>query len=237
MLLELSNVRKVFERGTRMIEVLRRIDLKVQPGEFVAITGPSGSGKSTLLQIIGGLEQPTSGDVRLQDRSVQDLDDAEMSLLRREELGFVFQLHHLIPSLSALENVLLPQLLCGSTPDAASTRARELLARVGLGDRTEHFPDQLSGGEQQRVAFARALSNDPRLILADEPTGNLDSATSREILGLLADAVATHGHTVVMATHDPLAASFADRILQLQEGLLVGTTPGALGKQPEAAGA
>jgi ABC-type lipoprotein export system ATPase subunit len=236
MLLELRNVRKVFERGTRSVEVLRRIDLNVRAGEFTAITGPSGSGKSTLLQIIGGLDQPSSGDVRIHDRSVLDLDDGELSRFRREELGFVFQLHHLISSLSAAENVSLPQLLCGSPPETAEQRANELLTLVGLGERASHFPNQLSGGEQQRVAIARALSNDPALILADEPTGNLDAAASREILGLLADAVRDRGHTVVMATHDPIAASFADRVLRLQDGLLVDAASGATGPLGEADG-
>jgi putative ABC transport system ATP-binding protein len=209
---------KVYGRGATEVHALDRVDFVVETGEFVAIMGPSGSGKSTLLHVVGALEPATSGTVALEGERYDGLDDDELTRLRRERMGFVFQFFNLLPSLSALENVMLPALIARCATDETRERANELLRRVGLGDRAEHTPSELSGGEQQRVSIARALLLSPHLVLADEPTGNLDSRAGAEILRLLRELNRDEGVTVVMVTHDPSAAAIADRIVFLRDG-------------------
>jgi putative ABC transport system ATP-binding protein len=208
---------KTYRQGDDEIKALRGVDLDVRVGEFVAITGASGSGKSTLLHILGGLDRPDAGDVRIEGRSLPELGDEELALIRRRRLGFVLQFFNLLPTLNAMENVAFPLLLDG-IPDALS-RGAQGLESVGLSQRASHVPAQLSGGEQQRVALARALVTDPAAVLADEPTGNLDSATGEEILRLLR-ATADRGQTILMVTHDARSATYADRIVRLLDGQL-----------------
>jgi putative ABC transport system ATP-binding protein len=218
--IEMDAVRRVHTgRGTPVI-ALDGIDLMVDRGEFVAVRGPSGSGKSTMLNLIGGLDQPTSGSLRVRGRDLAGLDERALTAYRRDEIGFVFQFFNLLPSLSAWENVAVPGMLDGSRLAAARPRAQALLERVGLADRMEHRPAELSGGQLQRVALARALFHEPPLILADEPTGNLDSATADEILSLLAGLAAHDARTVVVVTHDPAVAAAADREVFIQDGRL-----------------
>jgi putative ABC transport system ATP-binding protein len=212
---------KVYGRGATEVRALDGVDFDVAPGEFVAIMGPSGSGKSTLLHVVGALEPASSGTVELEGERYDGLDDDELTRLRRERMGFVFQFFNLLPSLSALENVLLPALIARRATDDMRARASRLLSRVGLGGRTEHTPGELSGGEQQRVSIARALLLSPHLVLADEPTGNLDSRAGAEILRLLRDLNRDEGVTIVMVTHDPSAAAIADRIVFLRDGRVV----------------
>ena len=208
---------KTYTQGDETIRALRGVDVSVEPGEFLAITGASGSGKSTLLHVLGGLDRPDDGGVWVEGTQLSELDDEKLALLRRRRLGFVLQFFNLLPTLTAEENAAFPLLLDG-TSDALD-RARVSLDRVGLGGRASHRPSQLSGGEQQRVALARALVTEPAVVLADEPTGNLDSKTGLEILELL-KATAAAGQTIVMVTHDDKAARFADRIVGLADGLL-----------------
>ena len=215
--IEATAVVKSYQQGEDEIRALRGVDLSVSHGEFLAITGASGSGKSTLLHILGGLDRPDSGDVSVEGRSIATLSDEELALLRRRRLGFVLQFFNLLPTLSAAENAAFPLLLDGT--DDALDRANVSLGKVGLSDRASHRPSQLSGGEQQRVALARALVTKPAVVLADEPTGNLDSATGQDILKLLR-ATADEGQTIVMVTHDRGAAEYADRIVGLTDGLL-----------------
>lgn len=219
-LIELRQVRKTYGLGTAVAtEVLHGIDLQVQAGEFVALIGPSGSGKSTLLNILGLLERATQGDYRLQGASVQGLSDAELTLRRRRTLGFVFQFHHLLPAFTALENVTLPALMHGGRISARDeAHARELLAAVGLADALHKRPAQLSGGMQQRVAIARALAMNPPLVLADEPTGNLDTASSAEVFALMRRIHAERGTAFIIVTHDPRLAARCDRIVELVDG-------------------
>jgi putative ABC transport system ATP-binding protein len=212
---------KVYGRGATEVRALDGVDFDVAPGEFVAIMGPSGSGKSTLLHVIGALEPATSGTVALEGERYDGLEDDELTRLRRERMGFVFQFFNLLPSLSALENVLLPALIARRANDDMRNRAGQLLSRVGLGGRADHTPSELSGGEQQRVSIARALLLSPHLVLADEPTGNLDSRAGAEILRLLRDLNRDERVTVVMVTHDPSAAAIADRIVFLRDGRIV----------------
>jgi putative ABC transport system ATP-binding protein len=202
-------------QGGALIHALRGVSLSVAPGEFLAITGPSGSGKSTLLHVLGGLDRPDSGQVVLEGRELSALSDEDLALVRRRRIGFVLQFFNLMPTLSAEENAAFPLMLDG-VPDALE-RARVRLESVGLGERAAHRPSQLSGGEQQRVALARALVTEPAIVLADEPTGNLDSLTGEDILKLLR-ATADAGQTIIMVTHDPRAAAFADRIVRLVDG-------------------
>jgi putative ABC transport system ATP-binding protein len=209
---------KVYGRDATEVRALDGVDFDVARGEFVAIMGPSGSGKSTLLHVIGALEPATSGTVALEGERYDGLDDDELTRLRRERMGFVFQFFNLLPSLSALENVLLPALIARRATEEVRTRAGELLRRVGLSDRAGHTPGELSGGEQQRVSIARALLLSPHLVLADEPTGNLDSRAGAGILTLLRELNRDEGVTVVMVTHDPSAAAIADRIVFLRDG-------------------
>jgi len=220
-LLELRDVWKSYPSGEGRLEVLRGVDLRVAEGEWVGILGPSGSGKSTLLHIAAGLDLPDRGDVRLAGRSIVGMDRTEMARLRRKMLGFVFQFHHLMPDLSALDNVVLPLLLQGYSLKKAREEASRMLEILGLGERLGHLPDRLSGGEQQRVALARALVHRPALLLADEPTGNLDTGNARQFLELLTRIRAERSLTVVMVTHNIEHQRFFDRVLFLREGLLV----------------
>ncbi len=213
--IEAHGIVRTYSQGAEAVHALRGVDLVVGPGEFLAITGPSGSGKSTLLHVIGGLDRPDAGSVALEGRDMSSLPDEELALVRRRHLGFVLQFFNLLPTLTAAENVGFPLLLDGH-PDALG-RAREALATVGLAERSEHRPSQLSGGEQQRVALARALVTRPAVVLADEPTGNLDSATGEGILELLR-ATADEGQTIVMVTHDERTAKYADRVVRLSDG-------------------
>lgn len=210
---------KTYRQGEDEIRALRGVDIDVRRGEFVAITGASGSGKSTLLHILGGLDRPDRGGVAVEDRDLSQLSDEDLARLRRRRLGFVLQFFNLLPTLDARENVAFP-LLLDAAPDALE-RADRMLTDVGLADRTTHRPSQLSGGEQQRVALARALVTEPAVVIADEPTGNLDSNTGSEILALLR-RTADAGQTIVLATHDRAIAGFADRIVRLTDGILVG---------------
>jgi putative ABC transport system ATP-binding protein len=209
---------KIYGQGTTEVRALDGVDFAVEPGEFVAIMGPSGSGKSTLLHIVGALEPATSGSVALEGERYDGLDDDELTRLRRERMGFVFQFFNLLPSLSALENVMLPALIARRATDDMRARGEMLLSRVGLGGRADHTPSELSGGEQQRLSIARALLMRPHLVLADEPTGNLDSRAGGQILRLLRELNRDEGVTVVMVTHDPSAAAIADRVVFLRDG-------------------
>ena len=216
-LLRFEGVSKRFHRGTEEVVALDNVDLEIEPGEFVALIGPSGSGKSTLLHLAGGLDQPDGGRILLGDRDLATLSIGDRAKLRRREIGFVFQFFHLIPTLTVTENVELPLLLDGAKSNG---RTGKLLERVGLGHRSEHLPGELSGGEMQRAAIARALVAEPEVILADEPTGNLDSATSEAVLALLSEQVAESGAALVMVTHDRDVAARAPRVHTLRDGRL-----------------
>ncbi|MCU0911725.1 MAG: ABC transporter ATP-binding protein [Rhodobacteraceae bacterium] len=220
--LELSGIEKAYNRGRPgEVAVLRGVDLAVAPGEVVALVAPSGAGKSTLLHIAGLLDTPDAGEVRLGGRAMGGLSDRARTEARRAEAGFVYQFHHLLPEFSALENVVLPQLANGAGRAAAEARAADLLGRVGLSARVRHRPAELSGGEQQRVAFCRALANAPRLLLADEPTGNLDPATAETVFGALMDLVRATGLAALIATHNLELAGRMDRVVRLDEGRVV----------------
>ena len=218
--LETRDLRRSFRQGEVTIEVLRGVNLQVMPGEIVALLGPSGSGKSTLLQAVGLLEGGFKGSIRLQGQEASELDDEGRTRVRRESLGFVYQFHHLLPEFNARENVILPQLVHGSGREAAEARADELLTKLGLKQRLEHRPSKLSGGEQQRVAVARALANRPPLVLADEPTGNLDEATADTVFGEFLSLVHGEGSAALVATHNERIAKKMDRIVRLHEGVL-----------------
>ena len=207
------------------LHVLENASLTVAAGEVVAIIGESGSGKSTLLHLLGGLDVPTSGEVSIGGQPLRQLEEDELSRIRNEKVGFVFQFHHLLREFTAEENVMMPQLIAGREPRTARARARELLGDVGLGGRLTHKPSQLSGGEQQRVAVARALANDPVVLLADEPSGNLDPSTSEHLHDLLFGVGERHGSAMVIVTHDMALAGRADRVLELEAGHLVPRTP------------
>jgi lipoprotein-releasing system ATP-binding protein len=219
--LELNNVVQTFHQGETPLEVLRGVNLKVEAGEIVALVGPSGSGKSTLLQIAGLLEQPLSGEVIVKGVNVKDLGDDRRTEIRRQELGFVYQYHHLLAEFSARENIVIPQMIAEIDKGSARNRADELLGIMGLTDRATHRPARLSGGEQQRVAIARALANKPNVLLADEPTGNLDPITADGVFNLLTDLVKKSGVGALIATHNPELAKSMDRIVSLEDGLLV----------------
>jgi putative ABC transport system ATP-binding protein len=225
-MLETRGLKKSYGQGRQAVEVLRGVDVTVDKGEFVAVVGPSGSGKTTFMQLVGGLDRPSAGSVRVAGEMIESLSDARLSAFRRRKLGFVFQFFHLLPTLSAEENVCLPLLLDGEPFAKVAPAAARLLDRVGLGARRHHRPDQLSGGEMQRVAIARALIAEPALILADEPTGNLDTKTGALVLELFRDTVKERGHTVIMVTHDPRAAALADRVIRLRDGLVETEEPG-----------
>jgi putative ABC transport system ATP-binding protein len=215
-MIELQQVAKTVQSGGQPLTILHPMDLSVPPAQFLAITGPSGSGKSTLLGLVAGLDAPSSGRILVAGHDITGLSEDDLARLRRSTIGFVFQFFHLIPSLTALENVCVPMEIAGRKDAAA--RARGLLAEVGLTDRGHHYPSQLSGGEQQRVAIARALSNDPPILLADEPTGNLDLANGQHVMELLLDIRRTRGATLMLATHDAALASLADARLRLRGG-------------------
>jgi lipoprotein-releasing system ATP-binding protein len=220
-LLSLRGVVRTFVQGDRRLEVLRGVSLDLHAGEIVALVGQSGSGKSTLLHIAGLLERPDAGEVIVDGRSVQAFGDAPRTALRRKFLGFVYQYHHLLPEFSALENVMLPQMLNGLSRSQARLRAADLLAMVQLKERADHRPGRLSGGEQQRVAIARAVANAPRVLLADEPTGNLDSGTAETVFRQLLTLVRETGMVALIATHNPELAARMDRTLHLKDGVLV----------------
>ncbi|MGV1049983.1 MAG: ABC transporter ATP-binding protein [Solirubrobacterales bacterium] len=224
-LLEASHLERSFGSGATAVRALRDVDLAVAAGEMVAIMGPSGSGKSTLLHILGALDRPDAGSVAIAGRRYDDLSDRELTRLRGDVFGFVFQFFNLLPTLTAAENVLVPALVNGERPARYAARVDELMALVGLGDRAAHIPTELSGGEQQRVAIARALLREPKVVLADEPTGNLDSASGGAVMALLRKVV-DDGQTVVMVTHDPGAAALADRVVFLRDGAIVGAVEG-----------
>ena len=218
--LQTLGLKRSFTQADVVIEVLRGVDLAVQPGEIVALLGPSGSGKSTLLQAVGLLEGGFEGSIRIAGQEAASLDDDGRTALRRDTLGFVYQFHHLLPDFNALENVLLPQIIHGADPVAAQARATQLLDKLGLSQRLDHRPSKLSGGEQQRVAVARALANRPPLVLADEPTGNLDEATSDRVFAEFLTLVRGEGSAALVATHNERLASKMDRVVRLHEGLL-----------------
>ncbi len=219
--LSLQDIKRTFVQGDRRLEVLRGVSLDLRPGEIVALVGQSGSGKSTLLHIAGLLERPDEGDIIVEGKSAGAAGDRERTTLRRKVLGFVYQYHHLLPEFSAIENVMLPQMLNGRSRGQARTHAAELLAMVQLKDRSDHRPGRLSGGEQQRVAIARAVANAPRVLLADEPTGNLDPRTSDHVFFALSQLIRASGLTVMLATHNMELASRMDRRVSLADGKVV----------------
>jgi putative ABC transport system ATP-binding protein len=224
-MMELVDVTKIYTQGTRTVQAVRGVSLRVEAGEFVSIMGPSGSGKSTLMHLLGALDTPTTGNALFDGRDLQAMSDRERSLLRRSRVGFIFQSFNLLTTLTAAENVALPLLLAGVGRGPARARALGSLEVVGLADRADHFPEEMSGGEMQRVAIARALVNRPKILLADEPTGNLDSATGEAILTLLRELQSHLGMTIVMVTHErPLAEAFADRLAIMGDGKLLSTT-------------
>ncbi|MEM8725940.1 MAG: ABC transporter ATP-binding protein [Pseudomonadota bacterium] len=216
----LRNLKRSFEQGGQKIEVLRGVDLDIMPGEIVALLGPSGSGKSTMLQAVGLLEGGFEGSIAIAGEAAENLPTDQRTRLRREHLGFVYQFHHLLPDFDASENVIMPQMIAGATREDAKERSEHLLASLGLGHRLTHRPSQLSGGEQQRVAVARALANRPTLVLADEPTGNLDETTSNTVLGQFLELVRGEGSAALVATHNERLASQMDRVVRLHDGVL-----------------
>jgi putative ABC transport system ATP-binding protein len=219
-MMELVEAAKTYQQGRRVVHALRGVSIRIEAGEFVSIMGPSGSGKSTLLHLLGALDTPTSGKALFDNRDLQALSDRERSLIRRSRIGFIFQFFNLLPTLTAAENVALPLLLSGQGRNKALELALAALDPVGLNERADHFPEELSGGEMQRVAIARALVTEPEAVLCDEPTGNLDSANSKEILALLRSLPDAGRRAVVMVTHDASAAAYADRIIQIRDGLI-----------------
>ena len=219
--LKTVDLTRLYRVGRETIAALNSLNITIKKGEFVAMMGPSGSGKSTLLNLLGGLDQPTSGKVLLDDHDLAQYNEEQLAALRRQKLGFIFQRHDLFPILTARENVEFPMLLDGVVPADRRVRAEELLALVGLKEKADHLPDELSGGQQQRVGIARSLANAAQILLADEPTGNLDSSTSADIIQALVDLKRAKNLTLIMVTHDPEVAIHADRILQLRDGKLV----------------
>ena len=222
-MIELRGVSKTVQSGGEPLTILHPVDLTVPSGQFLSVVGPSGSGKSTLLGLIAGLDTPTTGEIVINDVEITKLDEDRLAQLRGAQIGFVFQFFHLIPSLSAYENILVPLEIAGVS--SAAAKAKELLADVGLIERGHHYPSQLSGGEQQRIAIARALANDPPILLADEPTGNLDSTTGRHVVDLLVEVNKVRGTTVVMVTHDAELTTRSDRIVSMRDGKTVTTAP------------
>ena len=221
LILELKNISRSFKQGNQKLDVLRGINLDIAKGEVVALIGPSGSGKSTMLQIIGLLDQPTGGEIYLNGQKCSKSSDALRTSLRRDYLGFVYQYHNLLPDFDAVENVMMPLLIAGANPSLSQERATKLLKRMGLAKRLKHRPAELSGGEQQRVAIARALANTPKLLLADEPTGNLDPKTSATVFAELIAIVKETGLSALIATHNMELAQQMDRVVTLQNGKLV----------------
>lgn len=220
-LLHIDGLEKTFHQAESTLTIFKSLSLSIEKGEMVALVGPSGAGKSTLLQLVGLLDTPTGGSISIDGHNVGNLSDAERTKLRNQFIGFIYQFHHLQPEFSALENVMMPMLIAGTHKSEAAKAASELLGTLGLSARENHRPARLSGGEQQRVAIARALANDPRLLLADEPTGNLDPATSAEVFNLLIDRVRARGIGALIATHNMDLADQMDRVLELKQGRLV----------------
>lgn len=220
-IVQLSNLSWTFREGETRRQVLDHITFDIEPGEFVALLGQSGSGKSTLLNLISGIEKPTTGDVTINGFAITQKTERDRTLFRRDQIGIVFQFFNLIPTLTVLENITLPQELAGVSQRKAAVVARDLLEKVGMADRERTFPDKLSGGEQQRVAISRALAHNPMLVLADEPTGNLDSDTGDKVLDVLLDLTRQAGKTLIMATHSPSMTQHADRVVNLQGGRLI----------------
>ncbi len=221
--IEIRNIIRDFKLGQEIVHVLKGIDLDIKRGEYVAIMGPSGSGKSTLMNLLGCLDTPTAGSYNLNGNDVSQMSDDELAEIRNTEIGFVFQTFNLLPRTTALENVALPMIYAGASKKQRQERATEVLADVGLADRMDHKPNQLSGGQRQRVAVGRALVNKPSIILADEPTGNLDSKTGMEIMGLF-DDIHKAGNTVIMVTHEEEVAAHAKRIIRLRDGIIESDT-------------
>lgn len=235
-IVRLENISKYYSEAGRPLVVLDEVNATFEAGQFIVLLGRSGSGKSTLLNLISGIDDPTSGDIWVNGTSITRLSDRECTLFRRDHIGFVFQFFNLIPTLNVLENVLLPMELGGQDSTRAHKKAIELLERVGLADRLDTFPDRLSGGEQQRIAIARALGHDPLLVLADEPTGNLDLDTGEQVLSLLLELSRQAGKTLIMATHSHEVIPMADRVFQIRDGQLIeNRQPNTTEKQPSAA--
>ena len=222
-LIKISNIKRDFVLGNEIVYVLKGIDLQINKGEYVALMGPSGSGKSTLMNLLGCLDTPTSGSYVLNGKDVSQMKDDELAEIRNKEIGFVFQTFNLLPRTTALDNVALPMIYAGYSKSERNERATEVLKQVNLADRMDHQPNQLSGGQRQRVAVARALVNKPSIILADEPTGNLDSKTSVEIMKLFGDIHAS-GNTVILVTHEEEIAAYANRVIRLRDGLIESDT-------------
>lgn len=225
-MIETENISKTYRLGDTKVRALRKVNLRVEDGEMLAIVGPSGSGKSTLLAILGCLDVPTKGVYRIDGQEVMRMNERQLAAIRRKKIGFVFQQFNLLPRTSALENVMLPLYYSGVSHRARQAKAMEALERVGLAERAKSHPNQLSGGEQQRVAIARALVNEPAILLADEPTGNLDSRTSAEIMDLLVHLNRDEGITIVMVTHEPDMARYARRVVEFRDGRIVSDHPG-----------
>lgn len=223
-LINITNIKRNFQLGSETIYVLKGIDLQINKGEYVALMGPSGSGKSTLMNILGCLDTPTSGNYILNGKDVSKMQDDDLAEIRNKEIGFVFQTFNLLPRTTALDNVALPMIYAGYSKSERNSRATEVLKQVGLDDRMDHQPNQLSGGQRQRVAVARALVNKPSIILADEPTGNLDSKTSVEIMNLFND-IHKQGNTVILVTHEEDIAKYAHRIIRLRDGIIESDNP------------
>jgi putative ABC transport system ATP-binding protein len=215
---QLESLEKTYRLGKVTVEALRGVSLNIREGEFVVVMGPSGSGKTTLLNIIGTLDKPTSGRALIDGEDIGKMNDGQLTKLRRHKIGFIFQFHNLIPVLSAQENIQLPLLTSGTKRAVAEERANQLLKQVGLKDRARHLPDELSGGEQQRVAIARALANHPRIILADEPTGDLDTKTGTDVVQIMHEMAKKENAAVIVVTHDPIIAEKADRLVEMRDG-------------------
>ncbi len=228
--MQVEQLQKAYRLGKVTVHALRGVNLSLRQGEFAVVKGPSGSGKTTLLNIVGTLDKPTSGRVLIEGQDLASMRDGQLTKLRRHKIGFVFQFHNLIPVLTALENIQLPLLTAGVRPKQAEERARALLAQVRLSDRADHLPDELSGGEQQRVAIARALANKPRLVLADEPTGELDTKTGSEVVQAMYDLAKNENATVFVVTHDPVVSEKADRLFEMRDGM---ATERAVDGKPE----
>jgi putative ABC transport system ATP-binding protein len=220
-IIQVNNLIKKYRMGNEVVSVLNGIDLQIYPGEILSILGTSGSGKTTFLNLVSGLERPTKGKIMIDGHNLNKIREKNMSAFRRRYIGFVFQLYNLLPALNALENAVLPLILEGVTPREREKKGRALLQQVGLAERLRHKPSELSGGQRQRVSIARALINNPRIIFADEPTGNLDSKTAAEILELLTSTVRAQGQTMLMVTHDARVAGYADRIIEMVDGTIM----------------
>ncbi|HDZ54367.1 MAG TPA: ABC transporter ATP-binding protein [Candidatus Nealsonbacteria bacterium] len=221
LLIKLENVWKIYQLGKVELTVLRGISLEIAPGSFVSILGPSGSGKSTLLNMIGVLDIPTKGKVFLAGQDISQLSEDELAQIRGKKVGFIFQQFNLLPNLSALENVMMPMLFQGVSQEKRKERAEFLLESVGLKERLEHRPSELSGGEQQRIAIARSLANDPEIVIADEPTGNLDSKTGEKVMEVLVNLHIKEGKTIIVVTHDPNIADYSEKVISIKDGQIV----------------